>query len=549
VESTGRVPLSRLNAPFFDRLSTLWTGHLNPAAPSSRTTLGHSSIGQTIKSTCLALLCASIASAQSFRGVNSVNTIKNASYCPDTSIAANTITCSTSIGFVGYVAGQAVDVLVANTATGATTINVNSLGAKAVTYNGATAITTNILYAGGTYRFQYDGTEFVLQGSVGSGGGGGSGGGITVYSGAAALSGTQYFPIGGGDLPSTTEANVYSQAPIAATVTNFTANLSAAPGAGNSVAFTWRDNASSQSVTCTIATAATTCSDLTHSFTAAQLDNLDIQAVTTGTIAGTPVVTLNAQFGTVGSNGTVTTGTINQTAYYSAAGTAVSGGGPGTAGQCWTSNGVGSPPTFQACGGGGGSSSPNIATITRPVAASFSWVNQGGATLATTGGGLSITAVGAAGTNVRAQVMSPGTVPFKCQELVTVLNPAAGGVARAGAVMRESSTGKMLTIASGGGATWQLLVDEFSSPTAFFTTALAIAFTAPDFSNGFWVQAAYDGTNVTWSLSPDGVTYSQVYTQLNTSFFTVAPDQCGIFFDSEGTGNFPQIVTLLSFNN
>src|SRR5271166_1936081 len=128
-------------------------------------------------------LCATAAAqSPSFRGVESVNTYKNAAYCNDTSGAANTITCSTAVGFVGYVKGQAVDVLVANSATGATTININTLGPKAVTYNGATAMTTSILYAGGTYRFEYDGTEFVLQGSI-------SGGTVTSVASACGISG------------------------------------------------------------------------------------------------------------------------------------------------------------------------------------------------------------------------------------------------------------------------------------------------------------------------------------------------------------------------
>jgi hypothetical protein len=119
---------------------------------------------------CGALICINLqAQAPTMRSVaNSVNTIKNASFCPDTSITANTITCSTAVGFVGYVKGQTVDVLLANSATGATTININGLGAKAVTINGATAITTGILIAGGTYRFTYDATEFVTQGPFNS---------------------------------------------------------------------------------------------------------------------------------------------------------------------------------------------------------------------------------------------------------------------------------------------------------------------------------------------------------------------------------------------
>jgi len=116
----------------------------------------------------IGLLFPLVALAQplSTSSVVSLNTLANAAYCADTSGAANTITCTTAVGFTGYAAGQAVDVLLANSVTGATTIAVNGLAAKAVTYNGATALISGIMSTGGTYRLQYDGTRFVLQGSV-----------------------------------------------------------------------------------------------------------------------------------------------------------------------------------------------------------------------------------------------------------------------------------------------------------------------------------------------------------------------------------------------
>lgn len=177
-----------------------------------------------------------------------------------------------------------------------------------------------------------------------------NGGGITVYSAASlTLTGTQFIPIGGGGLPSATETNVDTASPSAATVTNFDVQMSAAPGMGNSIAFTWRKNASSQSLTCTISGAvATSCSDTTHSFSVSQGDLLTIQIVTTGVLAGTPNLVTSVQFGTTGSNGTVNTGTAHQTAVYPSAGTAVSGAGPGSSGQVLTSNGAGSDPTYQA---------------------------------------------------------------------------------------------------------------------------------------------------------------------------------------------------------
>jgi hypothetical protein len=132
---------------------------------------------------------------------------------------------------------------------------------------------------------------------IGSGGGAGSGSGITVYSGAAvSFAGTLYFPIGGGAVSSGTEANVDVEAPAAATVQNFYVQLASAPGGGDSIVFTWRDNGADTALTCTISGAsATSCHDTTHSFNAAQGDLVDIKAVTTGSVATTAVMA--TQFG------------------------------------------------------------------------------------------------------------------------------------------------------------------------------------------------------------------------------------------------------------
>ncbi len=144
------------------------------------------------------------------------------------------------------------------------------------------------------------------------GSGGGSGGGVLTYSGPtlSILSGTAFCPVGGGGACSATETNVDIDSSAVSTVSNMYVQLSSALGAGNSVAITWRKNASSQTVTCTISGAsATSCNDTTHSFAVAQADLLDYQLVFTGTILVTPTITIMSQFGTVNAGITTVTAT------------------------------------------------------------------------------------------------------------------------------------------------------------------------------------------------------------------------------------------------
>lgn len=66
----------------------------------------------------------------------------------------------------GYFAGMTVRFKANTVNTGAATINVNSLGAKAITKNGTTALNDGDIAAGSVVTITYDGTQFQLQGNV-----------------------------------------------------------------------------------------------------------------------------------------------------------------------------------------------------------------------------------------------------------------------------------------------------------------------------------------------------------------------------------------------
>lgn len=85
-------------------------------------------------------------------------------YAADTG-TANTIAIALTPALTAYSAGLAVEVKMNATNTGATTINVNGLGAKTVQFNGA-ALTAGQLVAGQIYCLIYDGTNFQVSSPV-----------------------------------------------------------------------------------------------------------------------------------------------------------------------------------------------------------------------------------------------------------------------------------------------------------------------------------------------------------------------------------------------
>jgi hypothetical protein len=125
-----------------------------------------------------------------------------------------------------------------------------------------------------------------------------SGGGIVTYSGLPVVTATAYVPLGGDTIGSTTETNVQMAAPSGASISNLYVVSSAVPGVGNTLVITLRDNTTSQVLTCTITAAATSCNDVTHTFTPLPGDLLDWQITPTGTVVITPNIQISASWGT-----------------------------------------------------------------------------------------------------------------------------------------------------------------------------------------------------------------------------------------------------------
>lgn len=76
--------------------------------------------------------------------------------------SSNAFTLALDPAFTAYVEGMIVAFKANHTITGATTLNLNGLGAKAVTKNGTEALVAGDIISGQTVLLQYDGTRFQL---------------------------------------------------------------------------------------------------------------------------------------------------------------------------------------------------------------------------------------------------------------------------------------------------------------------------------------------------------------------------------------------------
>lgn len=243
----------------------------------------------------------------------------------------------------------------------------------------------------------------------------------------------------------------------------------------------------------------------------------------------------------------------------------------GTSGQVLTSNGAGTPPAFQSFTSGNVTSATAVGSepgspasgdldlytnghalvrysgsawvpwgpifpLTDPSLASIStWVNQGGASVSTTNGGITLNAPATSGDNIRLRVKTAPATPYVIT--ARMLSYGAPGASSWGIGFRQSSDGKLHLFMCGGsasGSTPGIFSIKFTNPTTF--SASYSSTIAYNLNTGFppaYLRIADDGTNRLLSYSMDGVNFTP-YTSIGRTDFLTA-DQVGFFANASSS--------------
>jgi hypothetical protein len=93
----------------------------------------------------------------------------------------DTIVATAALGMTAYAAGQVFRFISAGANTGAVTLNINAIGAKAITKNGTVGLVADDIVADAVIQVVYDGTQFQLLSGAGSGGGATGGGSDEIF--------------------------------------------------------------------------------------------------------------------------------------------------------------------------------------------------------------------------------------------------------------------------------------------------------------------------------------------------------------------------------
>ena len=363
------------------------------------------------------------------------------------------------------------------------------------------------------------------QGATGAPGSTGNANGITVYSGLAgiALTGTAYFPAGGGSNASTAETAVQAKINAATTFSNFGAQLSTALGGsgGNSVALTFRKNTTGQALTCTITDPAVTCSDVTHSFTVAAGDLVDIQAVFTGTIAAAPIFTFATQAGIAVTGPAGPTGPS----------------GPAGSGAVFT------PPYI---GDGSGNFYGPAFALTIPPLTGWTADNCGSCTFSTAAGYPYLQTSGANSNELQYRTAPSTPYTVTLNTLMMFTDGTSGGTAGLTIGFRDG-TGKLVDFRTGMFSSvctfaiglWNSSTSLSSQPVVTQNSTICSTTTNAD----MWYQLADNGTTLSIAYSVDSIHFSQIYSASRTAWLSSGPTQ--LFFG--GNSGIPLRINLFSW--
>lgn len=176
------------------------------------------------------------------------------------------------------------------------------------------------------------------------------------------------------------------------------------------------------------------------------------------------------------------------------------------------------------------------------LSAPTTWVNQGGASVDTTYGGIYLTAPAGAGDNIRARVKTAPATPYVVTAAFLMNYPAVN-YPSAGLLFRDSASGKIATLSFGASATYYSLgVSKFTNATTFSANYAAVAWWSA--FGVVWLRIADNGTNRICSYSADGQHWQALHTVGRTDFLTA--DQVG-FYANANNATYPADMTLLSW--
>jgi hypothetical protein len=191
-----------------------------------------------------------------------------------------------------------------------------------------------------------------------------------------------------------------------------------------------------------------------------------------------------------------------------------------------------------------GSGSDYMAARTKPTLASFTWFNQGLATVVDEADGLFMDAPALAGDNVKMLLKTIGRTSWSCTACFYPISFPINYVGF-GLVLYESSTQKICGVIGESGA--NLIAKRWTNPTTFNINSKTIATDYGYLSKITWMRIRGDATNIYYDFSPDGIHWLLLNTESKTGFLTGGPSHFGVAV-SASNANYPSDIRWLHWS-
>ncbi len=176
------------------------------------------------------------------------------------------------------------------------------------------------------------------------------------------------------------------------------------------------------------------------------------------------------------------------------------------------------------------------------VAATFTWVNQGGATATDRDGRIVLLTPSDAGQNIRALVQTAPTAPYEIVMAFSMVGQREVAM-QFGLTFRESSTGKLFAITRHCDDTLEVV--KHTNPTTLSASVLSPAW---HFGNSVtWFKIEDDNTDLKFHVSPNGQDWLEIASETRTTFMAGAPNQVGFYGNPNAASTSNMLAEVYAF--
>jgi hypothetical protein len=161
------------------------------------------------------------------------------------------------------------------------------------------------------------------------------------------------------------------------------------------------------------------------------------------------------------------------------------------------------------------------------LSGSWTWINQGTATATVANSYLTISNAGNGVTNsISAIYQAAPATPWTVVAKISLIARIAANFPEVGLFLMDSVSSKVIFFEMAGNNPGEVLnIAHFTNPTTFGAVVFTESF---PLKNYLYLKIQDDGTNLKYSVSPDGQAYVQMFSEGRTSFLTNGANRVGL---------------------